>query len=43
MDNLVDSAQAILEAREELDELKAAVEATRDEVGYRLPFATGPQ
>lgn len=28
---LADSAQAVLETREELDELRAAVEATRDE------------
>lgn len=45
LDKLVDSAQAILEAREELDELKAAVEAARDEVGssYLPPFVSGPK
>lgn len=38
LDNLVDSAQAILEAREELDQLKAAVEAARDEVGSSIVY-----
>lgn len=34
MNKLVDSAQAILEAREELAELKGAAEAARDEVRF---------
>lgn len=47
-DNYVDSTRAILEAREELDELKGAVEAARGEVGSRTfrfgsrPFGNVP-
>lgn len=36
MDHVVDSAQVLLETREELEQLRAAVDAARDEASTRL-------